>query len=126
MATGGSIQEVTLKNRRFAVAADAESQIALGGFNTEIQPNGDGSVRAVKTRVPFKIDGVQLSIDTNAGDAEFLQELCDSNDLFPITITLVSGNTYQGVGTITGEVQFSTQNSTCTVSLQGQAKLTIQ
>jgi len=123
---GGSIQEVTLKNRRFAVAADAEVNRKLGGFENEVQANGDGSVRIVKTRVPFKLDGLQLSIDDNAGDQEFLQELADGNDSFPITITLVSGNAYQGTATITGEIQTSTMNQTCTVTLEGSAKLTIQ
>jgi hypothetical protein len=126
MSAGGSIQEVTLKNRRFAVAADAEANRKLGGFENEVQANGDGSVRLVKTRVPFRLDSLQLSIDDNAQDQEFLQALADSNELFPVTITLVSGNTYQGVGQITGEVQTSTQNQTCTITLEGQAKLTIQ
>jgi len=126
MSTGGSIQEVTLKNRRFAVTADAEANRKLGGFENEIQANGDGSVRLIKTRVPFKLDGLVLSIDDNRGDQEFLQELADGLGLFPITVTMVSGRVYQGTGQISGEVQVSSMNPTCTVVVEGSAKMITQ
>lgn len=126
MSAGGSIQEITLKNRRFAVAADAESNRKLGGFENQVVPNGDGSVRVIKTRVPFRLDGLVVSIDDNAGDQEYLQELADSLELFPVTITLANGNTYQGTAQITGEIQTSTMNTTATIVLEGSAKLTVQ
>jgi hypothetical protein len=126
MSASGSIQEITLKSRRFPVAADADGSRKLGGFENEVQANGDGSVRLVKTRVPLKFDGLQVEIDDGKGDQEFLQGLADSNELFELTVTLVSGNTYQGVGQITGEIVFSTQSGTATLTLEGQAKLTIQ
>src|SRR6187399_1934952 len=62
MITSGSIEEVSLKGRRFAVAADADVNVGLGGFNLEKQDNGDGSVRYIKTRVGWKLDGVQLAM----------------------------------------------------------------
>jgi hypothetical protein len=77
-------------------------------------------------RVAFKLDGLQLDVNDTRGDQEFLQGICDSPDLVPVTITYVSGITYQGVGTVTGEVQYSSQNGTCTVTLEGQAQVTIQ
>ncbi len=42
-AVGGSIESVTLDGRTFAVAADAEAQRKLGGFENEVQANGDGT-----------------------------------------------------------------------------------
>ena len=41
-AVGGSIESVTLNGRPFPVAADAEAQRKLGGWENEVQANGDG------------------------------------------------------------------------------------
>lgn len=125
-ATGGSIESITLDGREFPVAADAESQRKLGGFENEVQANGDGSARLIKTRVPLSIDGLTVEINDDRGDQEYMQELSNRNDFFPIAITYVSGNTYQGRAQITGEFQVSSQNSTGAVSLMGPGLLTKQ
>lgn len=126
VAVGGSIESVSIRGRLFPVAADAEANRKLGGFENEVQSNGDGSARLVKTRVPWLIDGLQLEVNDSRADAEFLQEIADGLVLVPITITLASGVTYQGDGTITSEVQSSSQNATAAVTLSGQGKLTQQ
>jgi len=125
-AVGGSIESVTLNGRYFAVSADSDSNRKLGGFENEVQANGDGTARLIKTRVPFNADGLQLSIDDDAGDHDFLQELADMNDFFPITATYASGAIWQGSGQITGELQYSSQNATASVSLSGTGKMTKQ
>lgn len=125
-AIGGPIESVTLAGRSFAVAADAESQRKLGGFENEVQTNGDGTGRLVKSVVPWMVDGLTLEIDDSRGDHEFLQNLQDRNDYFPITVTYASGVVYQGTGQVTGEVQTSSQNATASVALSGPGKLTPQ
>lgn len=125
-AVGGSIESVTLDGRSFAVAADAEAQRKLGGFENEVQANGDGTARLIKTRVPLGIDGLTVEIDDDRGDHEFLQELSNRNDFFPIALTYASGITYQGTAQITGETQASSQNATASVSLMGPGVLTKQ
>ncbi len=125
-AIGGSIESVTLDGRVFAVAADAEAQRKLGGFENEVQANGDGTARLVKTRVPLSIDGLTIEVDDDRGDHEFLQALSDRNDFFPIVITYPSGVSYQGTGQITGETQASSQAATAAVSLMGPGILTRQ
>lgn len=125
-ATGGSIESVTLDGRNFPVAADAEAQRKLGGFENEVQANGNGTARLVKTRVPLSIDGLTLEVDDARGDHEFLQELSNRNDFFPVAITYASGSTYQGSAQITGELQASSQNATAAVSLMGPGVLTRQ
>lgn len=126
MTTGGSIESVTLNGRYFAVAADAEASIKLGGFENEVQANGDGTARLIKTRVPLSLDGLQLDTDDDAGDQEFLQELADMKDFFPGTATLASGAIWQGSMQITGELARSSQNATTAVNLSGTGKLTKQ
>lgn len=125
-ATGGSIESVTLDGRNFPVAADAEAQRKLGGFENEVQANGNGTARLIKTRVPLSIDGLTIEVDDDRADHEFLQALSNRNDFFPIAITYASGATYQGRAQITGELQSSSQNATAAVSLMGPGILTKQ
>lgn len=125
-AVGGSIESITLDGRGFAVAADAEAQRKLGGFENEVQANGDGTARLIKTRVPLSIDGLTVEIDDDRADQEFLQELSNRNDFFPVVISYASGNDYQGTAQIVGETQTSSQNATAAVSLMGPGVLTKQ
>lgn len=125
-AVGGSIESITLDGRNFAVAADAEAQRKLGGFENEVQANGDGTARLIKTRVPLSLDGLTLEIDDDRADQEFLQELSNRNDFFPLVISYASGNDYQGTTQIVGETQTSSQNATAAVSLMGPGVLTKQ
>ena len=125
-AVGGSIESVTFDGRIFAVAADAESQRKLGGFENEVQANGDGTARLIKTRVPLSIDGLTIEIDDDRGDQEFLQELSNRNDFWPLVISYASGIDYQGTSQIVGETQVSSQNATAAVSLMGPGVLTKQ
>lgn len=125
-AIGGSIESISIRGRLFPVASDAEATKKLGGFENEVQSNGDGGARLVKTRIPWGIDGVQVEISDARADAEFLQEIADAHDWVPITITLASGVTYQAKGTVAGEVGSSTQNATASITLSGPGTLTQQ
>jgi len=125
-AVGGSLESVSLDGREFAVAADAEAQRKLGGFENEVQANGNGTARLIKTRVPLMLDGLTVQVDDDRGDHEFLKALADRNDFFPIVITYASGNSYGATAQITGEVQASSQNATASVSLMGPGVLTKQ
>ncbi len=126
MAVGGSIESVTLDGRNFPVAADAEAQRKLGGFENEVQANGDSTARLIKTRVPLSIDGLTVEVDDARGDHEFLQGLSDRNDFWPMAITYASGVTYQGTCQIVGEFQASSQSATGAISLMGPGILTKQ
>lgn len=126
MSTGGSIQEVTLKGRRYPVAADADPSRKLGSFENEISPNGDGSVRLIKKRVASKVDGLTLSIDDRKGDQEHLQELADSMELFEVTLTQANGYVYSGQMQITGEINVSLMNMTADIALEGSVGLVAQ
>lgn len=125
-AIGGSIESVTLDGREFAVPADAEVNRKIGGFENEIQANGNGTARIIKTRVPLSIDGLQVQIDDTRGDQEFINELSKRNDFFPIAISYPSGVTYQGSAQLVGELQASSQSASATVSLMGPGELTRQ
>ena len=125
-AVGGSIESISLGGRIFAVAADAEAERKLGGFENEVQANGDGTARLIKTRVPLSISGLTVEVDDFRGDAEFLQALADRPDFFPIAITYASGLVYQGTAQIVDETVSSSQNATASISLSGPGRLTKQ
>lgn len=123
MSDGGSIESISINNRIFAVAADADAERDLGGFTIERMPNGNGSVRRKKVRKPWSLSGLTVSVDDNNQDQEFLQDLADSEEEVPITITYVSGITYGGTGGIEGDIKFTNQNTTAEISLAGGFKL---
>lgn len=123
MASVGSVQELSIDGRRFTPPADNDIGRVLGGFENEVLPNGDGSVRLKKERKPFKLDSVQAASDDELGDQEYLQEVADRHNLVPINITLVDGRVYQGVGQVIGEISYSTMNGLTSFGLSGQATL---
>ena len=125
-AIAGSMESITIDGRSFAVTADADVARKLGGFENAVEPNGDGTARTVKTRVPWSLAGVVIEIDDTQSDQEFLQNLQDSNRDVPVTGSYVNGTTYQGTGQIVGEVVFNNQSSTASLDLSGSGKLTPQ
>jgi hypothetical protein len=120
------MEEITWAGRVFAVAADAEAQRKLGGWENEVQSNGNGTARIIKTRVPLSIDGLTVEVDDARGDHEFLQGGADGNEFEVLSITYASGVTYQGTAQLVGEFQASSQSATAAVSFMGPGKLTRQ
>ena len=123
MAIGGSIESVVIDDRRFAVTADTDSNRKLGGFENEIERNGDGTGRQLKTRVAWTLDSLTVEIDDDRGDQEYLQDLSDSSVFFPILITYASGIRYTGDGQLTGEFQASSANASAQINLKGVGEL---
>ncbi len=125
-AVGGSIESVSIRGRLFPVASDADVTRKLGGFETEVQANGDGTARIVKSRVPWSVDGLSIEINDDRADHEFLQEITGGNDFVAISITFASGVVYQGRGVVSGELGASSQNATAGITLSGPGELTQQ
>lgn len=125
MATGGSIQSVSIAGRTFSVTGDSDSNRKLGGFENEQQANGDGTTRDIKTRVPWSIEGLSVSIDDDRGDQEFLQDVADGADAV-VAITYPSGAVYQGLGNLTGDIAGASQSTSLPITLMGPGKLTKQ
>lgn len=126
MATGGSIESVNVGGREFAVAADAEAQRKLGGWENEVLANGNGTARQIKTRVPLSLEGLTLEVDDDRGDQEYLQGLADGSSFFVLGVTYASGLTYQGQAQITGEFAYSNTSATAQTNFGGPGKLTKQ
>jgi len=125
-AVGGSLESVSFEGREFPVAADAESQRKLGGVENEFEANGNGTGRLIKTRVGLFLGTLTVEIDDSRQDQEYIQELANRNDFFVVTATYASGITYQGSAQFTGEIQYTSNNSTAVLSLMGPGELTPQ
>ena len=125
-AVGGSIQSLTIRGRIFPVASDAEANKKLGGFENEVQANGDGTARKIMTRVPWSVDGLQVEINNDKGDHEFLQEIADGKDFVSMELELADGTVYAGTGTITDEIQASSQSTTASIKIGGPGKFEAQ
>ena len=125
-AVGGSVESVTLNGRTFAVPADTDISVKLGGDENEVAANGNSTSRLLKTKAPWSIDGLIVSADDDKADHEFLQGLADGNDFIAVSITYANGKVYQGNGQIVGEIQRSTANATATCNLMGTGILTQQ
>jgi hypothetical protein len=123
---GGSIESVSINKRLFAVAADADANIDRGGKTAAYEPNGNGTARKILTTKVWTIDGISLEINPDNDDLAFLEETAASPDDVPITITTADGNTYQGKGSVTGDVKLSTKTATAPITLSGPGTLTLQ
>ncbi len=122
-AIGGAIESAAIRGRLFAATADGDPTLMLGGKTNEVAPNGDGATaRLLQTIAPWKTEGLELSIDHDRADMEFLQEIADGTEYVPIALTLASGAVFQGKGQITGDIAFSAQKTTCSLTLSGPGK----
>jgi hypothetical protein len=126
MSVGGSIESISVRGRLFPVAADSDASLKLGGFEAEVQANGDGTARKIITRVPWSISGVSVEINHDRADIEHLQEVANSPDFEDITITFASGVTFQARGTISGELTASSMSATAEIELSGPGEATQQ
>ena len=125
-SVGGSIEAISINGTEFSVAADNDAGRKLGGDENEVQPNGAGTARLIKTAVAWMLSGLQLSIDDSAGDQEFIEEQKRSNDYVPITVTMASGEVYAGTGTVVGESPVASQTQLMSVDLSGPGQLVKQ
>ena len=125
-AVGGPIDSVSIDGRSFAVAADADTNRDIGGDNNTVETNGNKTGRILKATMPWKVDGLSLSVDDFLGDHEFLQNIADTSIFHIIRMTYASGAVWQGSGTITGELKYASANTTMPIEFSGELNFTQQ
>ncbi|UKA27192.1 phage tail tube protein [Photobacterium damselae subsp. damselae] len=111
----GSVRRVTLDGRDFPVANDAETGRKLGGYENTRLMNGDGTSRLQKTMVAASLSGLALALDSRRSDQEFLQDLANLFDDFPLEIEYVDGSIYAGTGQIEGEISWNSMEGTAEI-----------
>ena len=119
-AIGGSVESVVISGRELPVTADADINRKLGGYENDVQPNGNETARLIKTRVNPSLTGIVTECDDARGDHEFMQAIADGNDFVPIAITYADGSVYEGTAIVSGELQHSNQAATLAFDMMGQ------
>ncbi|MDR0303274.1 MAG: hypothetical protein LBH98_00655 [Chitinispirillales bacterium] len=109
--------------RSFEIKADSSPTLDLGGFTVERDIAGSGKHVNKRTRKLWQIESVDLFIDVDGGDQEFLQATATSESDSEIVYQHDDGYTYTGVGGITGDIKYNTSDKTVSVSLSGGGML---
>lgn len=124
---GGPARHIMLNGISFPPTKDADLSIKIGGMaENEVESNGDGTGRLLKSIETWSVEGIVVSCDIAGGDFETLNELASLNSAFDVAVELVDGSVYQGEGQITGGITFSSQKTTAAFTLMGGGKLTRQ
>lgn len=125
-AIASDIESVTLNGRLFAVPSDITVSRKIGGFENTVLPNGDGTARLKKMRAVPGWEGLAVQVDDTRGDQEFLQELANLSEFWPLAMTYGSGAIWQGSVQIVEAIQYDNQETTATLAVQGEGTLTQQ
>ena len=99
----GPAESITIAGRRFACNADDDVTIQLPGFTNETKMHGDGGAHLSKSRKPGSISSLNVYIETERDDLEYLQDIADRLDFVDISLTLCDGTVYSGSMQLTGD-----------------------
>jgi len=110
--------------RSFEIKADASPTLDLGGYSTERDITGVGSAIVKRTRKLWQVESVDVFVDIDGGDLEFLQQTQESNKEAVITYQHDDGYVYTGSGGISGDIKYNTTDKTVSLSLSGGGRLT--
>lgn len=116
---GGPWESITLNGRTFAVAQDSSPTLDLGGDTNTVEMNGNGTFRITKEKRPALAESINVEADPDRGDLEFLKDLSDDTDVFPVSATKVNGTVYSGACIITDPVVENQDKATAEIKLSG-------
>ncbi len=125
MAIGGAPKLVNIDGRAFRCTGGSDFKRTQGGFKKEHSPNGDGLTVTTKlVPVEWKFEGIELIIDGENGDKEFLDQVRDSPRDVPINVLMPDDTLSIATGTIVGDFSDSSQSSSAAVTFSGGGKYT--
>jgi len=119
MAAYGAMRNMTIGGRGFKVSHDGSGSKQIGGSSNELQMNGDGSFRTIRSVVPGSISDVNVELNDSNGDLEYLQGLATDGTETVVVATYASNISYTGSLVIIGEVQKDEMTGLATLSFQG-------
>lgn len=122
-AIGGPLRSVAINGREFKVTASSDAGRTLGGFTNEYQANGDGTMRLIKTPIPWKMGSMEVECDDANSDHEFLRDVQKAASEADVLVTYPSGKQYTGTGQITGDLESSSSSVSASFELSGPGEL---
>jgi hypothetical protein len=99
----GPAESLIIAGRRFVCNADDDVNIRLPGFTNEVKMHGDGSAHSSKSRKAGRISSLNLYVNNEENDLEYLQEQMDKHEFLDISLTMCDGTVYAGSMVIVGE-----------------------
>jgi hypothetical protein len=120
-AVGGGLRKVKISGRTFKVPADHDPARKLGGAEASVTRNGDGSVSVTQEDKAWSMT-VQVRINDDEGDHEFLQQLQDKGKLVPCKFEFRNA-AYGGKGLPVGELSHTGQANVMELTIEGEDKL---
>ena len=118
----GCIESIVINGRRFTTDGEDTCEITYNGFHNEVKPNGDGTNRIVKSRHAGAIEGLNITLNSENDDMEFLKECQDSMDFFDVSATLVDGTVIGGSMQLTDAVKADMKEGTAGITLNGSCE----
>lgn len=115
----GTLESIVINGRRFTCKSDDDVEIELPGFSNESIVHGDGSVTYHKTRHTGHISGVNIILDNDRDDLEFLQDTQNGLDPVAVSATEVDGTVYAGSMQLTDELAKTTGENVVGITLEG-------
>ena len=122
-----TIVEITILGRAFRATADAAAETCLGGYELEYLPNGDAQTGRFKSTIKgWSSAGIDVVIDDENRDLEFLQSVQQQAKFVPIKIVYSDGIVRSGSGNITGEIKASSDSGTAPITFEGSGLFQLQ
>lgn len=116
---GGGIRQLKLKGREFEPVDEASFEFTPSGYDHENKAAGNGVMVGIEKRVLAAIDGIEVYIDNDRGDLEYLTDLKNAGEPFAVNCTVAGGKTWSGSMAIEGELKYSTAEGKATFALRG-------
>lgn len=116
---GGALESIVINGRRFTCDAEDEPKFKLPGFENEVLPNSDGTMRQKKTRVVGTITDINIVTDDSRGDHQFIEETAANLDFVAVSATKIDGTLISGNMQMTDERTLDGKANTMAISLAG-------
>lgn len=123
---GGSAKECSIDGNIFAIAADADVKMKMGGTSNERAANGNGTSRLIKNAEAGGFSGLKIAINHDAGDPQTLKEIADKPEWVDITVTFADDSTYQCSGQIEELPEISSKDATAELTIVADGEVTKQ
>lgn len=121
MATvrGGDIDQLMIGGREFDPVGESNVSYKLAGYTNESAPTGNGNMHTTRKRKLGGFESLPISVDSDRGDVEYLQEKMDAGEPIPCSMTLANGKTYAGDLALQGDLNPNTGDGQVEISALG-------
>jgi hypothetical protein len=118
-AIGGPGKEFSIGGRTFACTGDGDTRLQLSSVTNERLKNGNKTTRVSKKPAIQGVTGVEIQIDNNRKDKQFLVDIQAGDDQ-DFWHEWTNGSIASGIGNIEGEIEFDEVNAKATFDVSAE------